>query len=98
MLINYQCKEAQKMPSIKPISDLRNYTEVLREVDINKRVYLTRNGHGAYAIMSVEEADALDRLKAAYSVVADLRIAEKQADQEGWISDDQIRKEMGIDD
>ena len=83
------------MPSIRPISDLRNYTEVLKEVDVNKRVYLTRNGHGAYAIMSVEEADALDRLKAAYSVVADLRIAEKQADQDGWVSDDQIRKEMG---
>ncbi len=73
------------MPSIKPISDLRNYTEVLKEVDVNRRVYLTRNGHGAYAIMSVEEADALDRLKATYSVVADLRIAEKQANQDGWV-------------
>ena len=50
------------MPSIMPISDLRNYTEVLKEVDKKKRVYLTRNGHGAYAIMTVAEADELDRI------------------------------------
>ncbi|MDD3661421.1 MAG: prevent-host-death protein, partial [Lachnospiraceae bacterium] len=31
------------MPKIKPISDLRNYTEVLKEVDATSRVYLTRN-------------------------------------------------------
>ena len=30
------------MPNIKPISDLRNYTEVLKQVDASKRVYLTR--------------------------------------------------------
>lgn len=34
------------MPNIKPISDLRNYTDVLREVDQTSRVYLTRNRHG----------------------------------------------------
>ena len=50
------------MPSIMPISDLRNYTEVLKEVDNKNRVYLTRNGHGAYAIMTVAEADELDRI------------------------------------
>ena len=45
------------MPCIKPISDLRNYTEVLKDVDTNRRVYLTRNGHGVYAIMSMDEVD-----------------------------------------
>ena len=39
------------MPNIKPISDLRNYTEVLKEVDVSNRVYLTRNGHGEYAFL-----------------------------------------------
>ena len=37
------------MPNIKPISELRNYTEVLKQVDMSKRVYLTRNGHGMTA-------------------------------------------------
>lgn len=50
------------MPAIKPISDLRNYTQVLKEVDSVGRVYLTRNGQGAYAIMSIEELDELDRI------------------------------------
>lgn len=50
------------MPNIKPISDLRNYTEVLKEVKKDQLVYLTRNGRGAYAIVEIGE---LDRLKAA---------------------------------
>ena len=82
------------MPSIKPISDLRNYTEVLKEVDSVSRVYLTRNGHGAYAIMSIGEADELDRIKAASMIAADLRRTSARADKEGWVSDDEIQKIM----
>ena len=82
------------MPAIKPISDLRNYTEVLKEVDAASRVYLTRNGHGAYAIMSIEEADELDRIKAAHMIAADLRRAKERADREGWVSDDEMQQVM----
>lgn len=32
------------MSNIKPVSDLRNYTEVLREVSVGSPVYLTQNG------------------------------------------------------
>ena len=84
------------MPSIKPISDLRNYTEVLKEVDNNNRVYLTRNGHGAYTIMKVTEADELDRIKAARAIAVDLRRAEERANREGWIEADDFDREMGI--
>ena len=49
------------MPNIKPISDLRNYTEVLKEVSTNQPVYLTRNGRGAYAIVEVDELDRLNQ-------------------------------------
>lgn len=31
--------------NIKSISDLRNYTEVWKEVDTTNRVFLTRNGY-----------------------------------------------------
>ena len=82
------------MPAIKPISDLRNYTEVLKEMDSVSRVYLTRNGHGAYAIMSIEEADELDRIKAANMIVTDLRRAKARANQEGWISDEEMQRIM----
>ena len=84
------------MPSIKPISALRNYTDVLKEVDAKKRVYLTRNGHGAYAIMSMAEADELDRMRAAFRLMSDLRSAEEEADRAGWIEADELEKEMGI--
>ena len=42
--------------------------------------------------MSVEEANALDRLKAAHAVVSDLRKAEQRSDREGWLDDDTIQK------
>ena len=84
------------MPSIKPISDLRNYTEVLKEVDNRQRVYLTRNGHGAYTIMSVAEADELDKMKAMFRLLTDLKSAEDEADRTGWIESDDFEKELGI--
>lgn len=80
------------MPNIKPISDLRNYTEVLKEVDITSRVYLTRNGHGEYGILTMEEIDELDRYKAAYTLFSKLQKAEERADREGWIDADDKRK------
>ena len=43
------------MPNIKPISDLRNYGEVLRDVAIGSPVFLTKNGHGRYAVLDIEE-------------------------------------------
>ena len=53
------------------------YTEVLKEVDNKNRVYLTRNGHGAYTIMTVAEADELDRIRAARALAFDLKRAEE---------------------
>ena len=84
------------MPSIKPISELRNYTDVLKEVDARQRVYLTRNGHGAYAILRVDEVDELDRMKAMFRLLSDLKSAEDEADRNGWIDADELEKEMGI--
>lgn len=84
------------MPNIKPISDLRNYTEVLKQVDASNRVYLTRNGHGEYGILTMAEIDELDRYRAAYTLVSKLRKAEERADKEGWISADDVERELGV--
>ena len=43
------------MPNIKPISDLRNYNEVLRDIAVGAPVFLTKNGRGRYAIVDMEE-------------------------------------------
>lgn len=84
------------MPNIKPVSDLRNYSEVLKEVDVSNRVYLTRNGHGQYEILTIAEIDELDRYRAAYTLFSKLKNAEERANREGWISADDLEKELGI--
>ena len=86
------------MPNIKPISDLRNYTEVLKEVDVSSRVYLTRNGHGEYGILTMKEIDELDRLKSAYMLMDNLRKAEERAQREGWIDAEDMEREQGVSD
>ena len=47
------------MPNIKPISDLRNYNEVLRDVTAEEPVFLTKNGYGSMVVMSIEQYTAL---------------------------------------
>lgn len=84
------------MPNIKPISDLRNYTDVLKEVDVASRVYLTRNGHGEYGILTMAEIDELDRYRAAYTLFSKLQKAEERAAKEGWISADDLERELGV--
>lgn len=78
------------MTNIIPIYDLRNYTEVLKDVDKNQCVYLTRNGHGAYTIMTMAEAEEYDRLKAIYGLMKELKSSEIRADKEGWVSEKEM--------
>ena len=84
------------MTNIKPISDLRNYTDVLKQVDVSKRVYLTRNGHGEYGILTMEEIDELDRYRAAYQLITKLKKSEERANLEGWISSEEVEKELEV--
>lgn len=81
------------MPNIKPISDLRNYTEVLKEVRDNHPVYLTRNGRGEYAIVKIGE---LDRLRASVALLAQLEEGEKSARENGWVSADDVDAALGL--
>jgi len=43
------------MPSIKPVSDLCNYTEVLRECRDGEPVFFTKNGIGKYVLIDMHE-------------------------------------------
>ncbi|NLD20662.1 MAG: type II toxin-antitoxin system prevent-host-death family antitoxin, partial [Clostridiales bacterium] len=47
------------MPNIKPISDLRNDNEVLRDTSEGKPVFLTKNGRGKYAILDIHEYERM---------------------------------------
>lgn len=57
------------MPNIKPISDLRNYTEVLKETSEGAPVFLTKNGRGEYVILDMKD---YDRMKAELALMAEL--------------------------
>ena len=57
------------MPTILPVTDLRNYGEVLRKVAPGKPVYLTRNGRGRYAVVDIED---WEQVEAARSLIAEL--------------------------
>lgn len=81
------------MPNIKPVSDLRNYTEVLKEVTIGSPVYLTKNGRGEYAIVKMQE---LDELRSIRSLFSELEKGEVSAREKGWISTVQVEAELGI--
>lgn len=84
------------MPNIKPISDLRNYTDVLKEVDASGCVYLTRNGHGAYGILTMAEINQFEKFKAAYTLLSKLQDAEERAEKEGWIEAKELEAELGV--
>ena len=84
------------MPNIKPISDLRNYTDILKQVDVSKREYLTRNGHGEYGILTMDEIDELDRYRAAYQLISKLKKTEERANLEGWIPSEDVEKELEV--
>jgi len=81
------------MPNIKPVSDLRNYTEVLKEVTNNNPVYLTRNGRGEFAIVKIDE---LDKLYARVKLISQLEQGEKSAREEDWISADGVEAALGL--
>ena len=69
------------MPNIKPISDLRNYTSVLKEVKYGERVYLTRNGVGECAIIDMKELDELDKMVALRGLIVERRILSGTSDK-----------------
>jgi len=46
------------MVNILPVSDLRNYNEVLKNCHKGEPVYLTKNGRGRFVIMDIEDYTA----------------------------------------
>lgn len=82
------------MPSIKPVSDLRNYTEVLRDVDGGEPVFLTQNGRGRYVILDIEE---YEKIRATLKLMNELEKGERSARENGWIDFSEIEKEFAND-
>lgn len=81
------------MPNIRPVSDLRNYGEVLKEISVDAPVFLTKNGRGKYVIVDMEE---YERTKATIKLMSQLAKAEASVKEGGWIEDDDVQDLLGI--
>ena len=79
------------MPTIAPVSDLRNYGNVLDKVSVGSPVYLTRNGHGAYCIRDIKDEENFEKAEAMIQLMCELNAGIRSAEDEGWISEDDFR-------
>lgn len=79
------------MTAIKPISDLRNYNEVLKECVNGNPVYLTKNGRGKYILLEIETYDEqVSKMK----LLEALAEGEMDAIENGWYSMEDLEKEL----
>ena len=81
------------MPNIKPISDLRNYTEVLQDVSVGAPVFLTKNGRGKYAIMDIHD---YERTQATIRLMNELAKGRKSGEEKGWLTLEEVERELGV--
>jgi prevent-host-death family protein len=82
------------MPNIKPVSDLRNYGEVLRDVAVGQPVFLTKNGHGRYAVIDIEEYREYERMKAMDWLLSELDKGRLSGETDGWLLADEVFDEL----
>ena len=75
--------------NIKPVSELRNYTKLLDEVKPNEPVFLTKNGYGKYAVISIEE---YERFKLGIEYMEKMQAAEET----GYVDNEEIMKKYGL--
>lgn len=78
------------MPKIAPISELRNYGQVLEKVTPNAPVYLTKNGHGQYSVHSIEDDEEFDKTKAMLKLMTELVKGFESGEEKGWLSEEDV--------
>jgi len=81
------------MPIIKPVSDLRNYNDVLQDIDVGRPVFLTKNGRGLYAILDMRE---YEKINAALKLTAELAKGERSGREQGWLTADEVEAALDL--
>lgn len=80
------------MSSILPVSDLRNYNEVLKNCQAGEPVFLTKNGRGRFVVLDIED---YEKDRAEKKLLAKLQETEEAvADGTGWLSLDELKSAM----
>jgi len=81
------------MSKIRPVSDLRNYNDVLNECRESSPVYLTKKGRGKYVLMDIED---YEKMITTMKLIANLEEGEKSAREDGWFNFDDIEASLGL--
>lgn len=81
------------MPNIKPISDLKNYSDVLHDVSVGAPVFLTKNGRGRYAILDMHD---FEKIQASLQLFGELSKGRKSGEEKGWLSLDAVESNLGL--
>lgn len=77
------------MPNILPLSDLRNYNEVLKNCHKGEPIYLTKNGRGRFVVMDIED---YERECAEKKLLIKIKEAEDAVkDEQGWSDLDELK-------
>ena len=80
------------MSNILPVSDLRNYNEVLKNCQVGEPVFLTKNGRGRFVVLDIED---YEKDRGEKMLLAKLQEAEEAvADGAGWLSLDELKSAM----
>lgn len=80
------------MTKIRPVSDLRNYNDVLHECRESSPVYLTKKGRGKYVLLDIDD---YEKMIASMKLVGNLEEGERSAREDGWFDLDEIESLMG---
>ena len=83
------------MPNIRPISDLRNYSEVLHDVAVGAPVFLTKNGRGRYAILDMQD---YEETQATLRLMSELAKGRQSGETEDWLTLEEVESHLGIAD
>lgn len=82
------------MLNIKPISELRNYSALLEDVAPSEPVYLTRNGHGAYALVDIADLEDHEQTRAALRFMCEMNQGMRAGEEQGWLTADEVRARL----
>lgn len=82
------------MANILPVSDLRNYNEVLKNCQVGEPVFLTKNGRGRFVVLDIED---YERERAEKKLLLKLQEAEEAVkDGSGWLSLEELKAQVGV--
>ena len=80
------------MSNIRPVSDLRNYNDVLNACKEESPVYLTKKGRGQYVLLNIHD---FEKMQATIKLMSRIEEGEKSARDEGWTSLEDIERALG---